>query len=120
MNTLSYQPIHLPVPVQSGKISDGELPSERSPDRGSVSAEADNSSDVNDRQLSESVERAMIDGSYPMHSVAAVCVEGTVSLSGVVNSWHHKQLAQESIRRVPGVRAVINELEVVPDVLPQK
>lgn len=39
--------------------------------------------------------------------------EDGVVLRGVVRSYYHKQLAQESLRTVPGLRRIHNELEVV-------
>lgn len=43
---------------------------------------------------------------------------GRVTLKGVVSSFYQKQLAQEAVRRVQGVAAVENQLEVNwPDLL---
>lgn len=36
-----------------------------------------------------------------------------VILRGAVRSYHQKQIAQESLRRIDGVGAIRNELEVV-------
>jgi osmotically-inducible protein OsmY len=36
-----------------------------------------------------------------------------VILRGAVRSYYHKQVAQESVRRIGGVGAIRNELEVV-------
>jgi osmotically-inducible protein OsmY len=41
--------------------------------------------------------------------------ERGVVLSGTVRSWYHKQLAQESIRRLAGEASIRNEIEVVTD-----
>jgi osmotically-inducible protein OsmY len=38
--------------------------------------------------------------------------EGRVTLRGVVTTFFQKQMAQESLRRVPGVAEIANELEV--------
>jgi osmotically-inducible protein OsmY len=38
--------------------------------------------------------------------------QGKVVLRGVVNSYYQKQLAQEAVRRLEGVDAVENQLEV--------
>jgi osmotically-inducible protein OsmY len=38
--------------------------------------------------------------------------EGRVTLRGVVGSYYQKQMAQEAIRHVAGVREIANELEV--------
>ena len=37
---------------------------------------------------------------------------GHVVLRGIVNSYYHKQLAQEAVRRLDGVRSIENHLEV--------
>ena len=37
---------------------------------------------------------------------------GRVTLKGVVNTYFQKQMAQEAIRKVDGVTAIENELEV--------
>jgi len=37
---------------------------------------------------------------------------GRVTLRGVVHSYFQKQMAQEAIRRIDGVREILNELEV--------
>ena len=38
--------------------------------------------------------------------------DGIFTVSGCVSSFYHKQMAQESLRRIIGVRRVINELDV--------
>ena len=38
--------------------------------------------------------------------------QGRVTLRGVVGTYFQKQMAQEAIRRVDGVREIANELEV--------
>jgi osmotically-inducible protein OsmY len=38
--------------------------------------------------------------------------QGRVTLRGVVDTYYQKQMAQEAIRRVEGVREIANELEV--------
>jgi BON domain len=40
--------------------------------------------------------------------------ENDVLLSGVLGSYFHKQIAQESVLAVPGVGRVRNEIRVVP------
>ena len=39
--------------------------------------------------------------------------DGALVLRGRLSRFHHKQLAQEAVRRLAGVRQVINEIEVV-------
>jgi osmotically-inducible protein OsmY len=38
--------------------------------------------------------------------------QGTIKLTGVVQSYYQKQMAQESLRRVQGVERIENQLEV--------
>jgi len=38
--------------------------------------------------------------------------QGRVTLRGVVGTYYQKQMAQEAVRRVEGVREIANELEV--------
>ncbi len=38
--------------------------------------------------------------------------EGRVTLRGIVGSYFQKQMAQEAIRHIAGVREIANELEV--------
>jgi len=39
---------------------------------------------------------------------------GRITLHGVVRSYFQKQMAQEAVRRIDGIREIHNELEVVP------
>jgi osmotically-inducible protein OsmY len=39
--------------------------------------------------------------------------EDGVVLRGFVRSYYHKQLAQESVKSIPGLRRIHNEIEVV-------
>ena len=41
------------------------------------------------------------------------CEQGNVVIRGAVRSWYHKQVAQESVRRIRGISGIRNELEVV-------
>jgi osmotically-inducible protein OsmY len=47
------------------------------------------------------------------HDLAIEVCRHDVVLRGVVTSWYHKQLAQETALRVDGVGAVLNELSVL-------
>lgn len=47
-------------------------------------------------------------------SVRCDSVDGTVTLRGSVRSYFEKQMAQEAVRRVEGIRLVSNHLEVRP------
>ena len=48
----------------------------------------------------------------PLAALHVTVHDGAVSLAGVVSSWHLKQLAQELVMAVPGVKAVCNDVEV--------
>lgn len=39
---------------------------------------------------------------------------GVLTLSGKVSSWYRKQVAQEIIRRLPGIEKIKNCVEIVP------
>ncbi len=41
--------------------------------------------------------------------------EGEVILRGTVDSYFQKQMAQEVLRNVEGIRRILNQLEVAPD-----
>jgi osmotically-inducible protein OsmY len=38
--------------------------------------------------------------------------DGRVVLKGVVRSYYHKQMAQETLRRLQGIQTIENQLEV--------
>ena len=40
-------------------------------------------------------------------------VEENVVLTGFVRTYFQKQMAQESLRNIPGISRIINELEVI-------
>lgn len=40
--------------------------------------------------------------------------EGILILRGQVSSWHQKQVAQETLRHLSGIRKIVNNVEVVP------
>ncbi len=46
------------------------------------------------------------------HRVRLEADAGIVVLLGTVNSFYHKQMAQETVRRVDGVQSIDNRLEV--------
>ena len=46
-------------------------------------------------------------------SVACRVEDGAVVLDGAVPSWHHKQLAQQAVLGLEGLRGVRNRLTVV-------
>jgi hypothetical protein len=40
--------------------------------------------------------------------------DGTITLDGSVPSYYHKQIAQEAMRDVDNVEAIVNQIEVSP------
>lgn len=66
-------------------------------------------------QLSELVKHAISTSSLVTNQNVQYKIEQEqVILSGIVNSYYAKQLAQESVSRVAGVRRVHNRLTVEP------
>jgi osmotically-inducible protein OsmY len=49
----------------------------------------------------------------PIRRVACAYQDGLLVLRGRLRTYFHKQLAQEAVARVDGVRQVVNEIEVV-------
>jgi osmotically-inducible protein OsmY len=66
-------------------------------------------------RLHAEVERVLARNPYFASRVLRVELrENEVLLSGVLGSYFHKQMAQESVRSISGVRRVHNEIRVVP------
>ncbi len=49
-----------------------------------------------------------------MQGVSCQCVDGVLILRGLVTSYFLKQIAQEAVARLAGVRLVENQIEVAP------
>ncbi len=58
--------------------------------------------------------QAALSGSpiYDLRELLVEKVGDAIELSGDVDSWHHKQMAQEVVRVVAGNKSVINVVEV--------
>jgi hypothetical protein len=66
-------------------------------------------------RLHAEVQRALAHNPYfASRALRIELRENEVSLSGVLGSYFHKQMAQESVLSVSGVRRVHNEIRVVP------
>ncbi|HEV7999879.1 MAG TPA: BON domain-containing protein [Planctomycetaceae bacterium] len=66
------------------------------------------------RRLHADVHRALVDNPYfAGHHLAIELRENEVVLSGELGSYFHKQMAQESVLGVHGVRRVHNQIRVV-------
>ena len=65
--------------------------------------------------LTGAVAQALRDTGHAALAALDVQIRGaTALLRGRVLSYHQKQLAQESAGRVPGIRRIINEVDVLP------
>ena len=61
-----------------------------------------------------SAQRCLRDTIYfGLRSLSCEHHEGVLVLRGQVSSWYQKQLAQEAVRHLPGVEAIINVVDVV-------
>lgn len=70
--------------------------------------------DDSERALQESVEQALARSPYFAGRRLSIQVDhGDVVLTGVVETYYQKQLAQESVRAVDGVTQIHNDLEVM-------
>lgn len=68
---------------------------------------------VSDRTSAKRVMLALRATSYaPIHGIVCDVVEGIATLRGEVPSFFHKQIAQNIARHVPGIRDVVNTLDV--------
>jgi len=69
---------------------------------------------VNATELRDTVHSALLRNSTFAGRNLRFEVHGDgVILRGVVRSYYHKQLAQESLRQIAGLRNITNEIEVV-------
>ena len=61
----------------------------------------------------ERVDAAIYCSPYlPGRKLRVIADSGCVTLSGVVDSYYQKQMAQETLLRIDGVQAIDNRLEV--------
>ena len=68
--------------------------------------------------LSQRLEQVLMQLSvFGQRRVHAELHADDVVLKGVVRSYYHKQLAQETVRAVPGVKSIRNEIIVAPNLL---
>ena len=67
-----------------------------------------------DTQLHDSVQRQLEwDPEIDAHDVAVMASDGVIRLTGFVHSYATKLAAEQSVKRVRGVRAVANDIQVV-------
>ena len=66
-----------------------------------------------DTQLHEAVQRQLDwEPEIDARRVAVVAADGVVTLTGFVNSYAEKLAAEQAVKRVRGVRAVANDIQV--------
>jgi osmotically-inducible protein OsmY len=69
-----------------------------------------------DARLKERVQTALKQNPYLAgRNLRFEADHGRIKLSGVVRSYFQKQMAQEALRRIEGVREVLNEIEVAQE-----
>ena len=68
----------------------------------------------NDRDLEQRVTNFLKSQRIPgSRTIQAQASQGVVTLRGMVSSFYHRQLCSHASHRVAGVRAVIDEINVV-------
>jgi osmotically-inducible protein OsmY len=66
-----------------------------------------------DAQLHDAVRRQLDDDpTMRAHDIAVVASDGVITLTGFVHSYAEKCAAEETVKRVRGVRAVANDIDV--------
>lgn len=59
-----------------------------------------------------------LQGHGELRGIECECEEGKLTLRGCLSSFYLKQLAQETLRCLPGMRALVNATEVMPQFKP--
>jgi osmotically-inducible protein OsmY len=68
-----------------------------------------------DRQLQQAVQRQLDwDPEIDARTIAVIAADGVITLTGSVRSYATKVAAEQSAKRVRGVRGVANDIQVVP------
>jgi len=66
-----------------------------------------------DTQLHDAVRRQLDwDPEFNAHDIAVTASDGVVALTGFVNSYAEKEAAEQTVKRVRGVRGVANDIQV--------
>ena len=66
-----------------------------------------------DMTLEDRILTALLQSPFiPEQSLRFEATQGRVTLRGVVRTYYQKQMAQESLRHLPGVDEIANKLEV--------
>ena len=66
-----------------------------------------------DERMQNLVESSLRSALGNRSQVAVEVTDGTATLRGSLNRYYHKQLAQETVKRIEGIRSVRNEIRVV-------
>ena len=70
----------------------------------------------NPGELVERVKAAFLELGYPqLTGITCEAEHSTIYLSGLLRSYYLKQVAQTISLKVPGVRHVVNDIEIAPD-----
>jgi osmotically-inducible protein OsmY len=93
----------------------GSLPEDAMLETHSLPVSADKS--VTAGQIEAEAERRLRkSSSFVLRNVACQFRDGVLVLVGQLPSYHHKQIAQELVQQIGGVRQIENQIEVVsPD-----
>jgi hypothetical protein len=65
-----------------------------------------------DKAIREAVLRQL--ARFPGAEIQVSANEGAITLTGCVNGWAAKYMAEESARSVPGVKSVANDIAALP------
>jgi len=76
-------------------------------------AVADLCAPENDSVAEAAQQRLRASAYFGVRTVSCEHHEGVLVLRGRVLSYYHKQLAQESVRHIPGVEVIINVVDVL-------
>lgn len=69
--------------------------------------------DLKARQGRDEATRRLLENDYKeLRALSCEFCDGILTLRGEVGSYYRKQLAQESVRFLPGIVAVVNLIEV--------
>lgn len=69
---------------------------------------------MNGNQTAEMANERLRSNPYPpIRRLTCACEDDCLILLGQVQTYYHKQVAQETVAQVNGVRQVINRIEVV-------
>ena len=64
-------------------------------------------------KIAEAAKECLKDSPYrAVRGILCECNQGVLFLRGHLSSFHHKQVAQETVSKVKGINQVVNEIEV--------